>query len=341
MADISKITLPSGTTYNLKDAEARAAIANLNSFEYIVCTEAANTPENVTWAKGSITITGTLVASASTKSKIYLVPSTNGTRDIYDEYITVNSSGSTYVWEMFGNTDVHMSDLGDLAYKDNASGSYTPAGTVSAPTFTGTELTSTGKVTPSGTVSKPTFSGTEGNVSVSGTPNGNISVGSGTANYTPNGTVSTPTITVTLNTASKYVAGSATGGGSSTAGTAAQCTLPTLNPTVTNETLDLGWSDGSFTPNTPTAVTMPTFTSQTIGTSIKSATSTQPSFTGTGVELKFTGATSTSTGKFTPAGNVSQPNFTGDEADISVKGTPAGNVSQPTFTGTAKTVTVS
>ena len=33
MADISKITLPSGSTYDIKDAEARSLIAALNSFE--------------------------------------------------------------------------------------------------------------------------------------------------------------------------------------------------------------------------------------------------------------------------------------------------------------------
>lgn len=81
---------------------------------------------------------------------------------------------------------------------------------------------------------------------------------------------------VAVNTASKYVATSATGGGAVTAGTAASCTFPELTATVATatETLEFTWTDGSFTANTPTAVTLPSFSSQTIATGIK----TQPAF---------------------------------------------------------------
>jgi len=70
MADISKITLPSGTTYDLKDATARSAIANIHQFEYIVCTEAGNTPKDIQWKSGTTTITGTLAAASTTMYKI-------------------------------------------------------------------------------------------------------------------------------------------------------------------------------------------------------------------------------------------------------------------------------
>lgn len=341
MADISKITLPSGTTYDLKDAYAREAIAAVKTLSCYKCTSAENTPQGVTWTNGQTTITGTLVASASTENKIYLVPSSNGTKDIYDEYFTVVTDNNTYSWELFGNTDVHLSDLGALAKKDSASGSVTPTGTVSAPTFTGDELTSTGSVTAAGSVSAPSFTGSAGSVSVTGTPGGAISTGSGTPNYTPAGTVSQPTTTVELNDTTKYVAGSATGGGSVTPGSAASCTLPTLEATVTGETLSLAWTAGSFSANTPTAVTLPTFSSQKIATGVKSAVTTQPTFAGTGAELKFTGSQMTSTGSFTPAGTVGTPTFTGEAVSVSVSGTPTGTVSQPTFTGNAATVTVS
>lgn len=340
MADISKITLPSGTTYNIKDETARDAIAGLTSFEYVICSEAGNTPQGISWVKSGTTITGTLAASGETKGKIYLVPSTHGANDIYNEYMTIGS-GSSYVWELFGNTDVQLDDLGELAYKDSASGAYRPEGTVSTPTFTGNELTSTGKVTASGTVSTPTFSGDAGSVSVSGVPEGSISVGNGAANYTPAGTIGVQTVDVNLNTTTKYVATSATGGGTVTAGTAASCVMPVLETTVTGETLTINWSEGNFTANTPTSVTLPSFTNQTIATSVSDAAVTQPEFTGTAVNLRFTGSSTTSTGTFTPTGAVSQPTFTGEEVDVSVKGTPSGNVSQPTFSGTSKTVTVS
>lgn len=336
---ISQIILPSGTTYDIKDAVAREMAAAGVSFS--ICTNAANTPKDVTWDNGGTTVTGTLVASANTSGVFYLVPTTTaGGKDTYAEYVTVKN-GNNYSWEKIGTTDIDLDNLGNLAYKDTASGNYTPAGTVSQPTFSGNSLTSTGSFTPDGTVSQPTFTGTEGNVSVSGTPAGTISVGTGSANYTPAGTVSTPTITVTPSTATKYVASSATGGGSVTAGSAASCTLPVFETSVSNETLTLSWTDGSFTTNTPTSVTLPSFASQTIVSGISSASSSQPTFTGTGANLKFSGSTMSSSGKFTPAGSVSQPTFTGSSGSVSVSGTPSGTVSQPTFTGTQKSVTVS
>lgn len=343
MADISKITLPSGTTYNLKDEVARQAAAAGVSF--VISTDAGSTPKDVQWVKNGTTITGTLVASASTSGAFYLVPTTTAAdKDIYSEYVTIKQgSGSsvTYSWEKIGTTDIDLSALGALAYKDNATGNYTPEGSVSQPTFSGSAMTSTGTFTPDGTVSKPTFTGTEGNVNVSGTPAGSISVGTGSANYTPAGSVAAPTITVTPSTATKYVATSATGGGSVTAGQAASCTLPTLQTSVSDETLVLSWTAGSFTANTPTTVTLPSFSSQTIVSGISSATASEPAFTGTGVNLKFTGTTMSSSGKFTPAGSVSQPTFSGEEGSLSVSGTPAGTVSKPTFSGTQKAVTVS
>lgn len=64
MADISKITLPSGTTYDIKDTVARQMAAA--GVTFTISTNAANTPKDVTWDNNGTTITGTLVASAST-----------------------------------------------------------------------------------------------------------------------------------------------------------------------------------------------------------------------------------------------------------------------------------
>lgn len=319
MAEISKITLPSGTTYDLKDATAREAIAGGTSFLGVTTTELSDGSE-----------VQTIVVGGKSISAI------NGGMAIYQskEFVYSSSDGK---WHEFGDT----SDLGDLAFKDSATGNYTPAGSVSQPTFSGNAMTSTGEFTPAGTVSQPTFTGNEGNISVSGTPSGSISVGTGSANYTPGGTVSTPTITVNPSSSTGYVASSATGGGAVTAGTAASATMPVLTTSVANETLTISWTDGSFTANTPTAVTLPSFTSKTIVTGIASATSSQPSFTGDGVNLKFTGTSMSSTGKFTPGGTVSQPTFTGSEGSVSVSGTPSGTVSKPTFSGTQGVVEVS
>lgn len=357
MADISKITLPSGTTYNIKDEEARTAIANINSFDYILCTSAANTPQGVTWQSGSTTITGTLVASSSTKGKMYLVPDSIGTKDIYDEYITVNTTGTTYIWERFGHTGQSIGDLGDLAYKDSASGSYTPSGTVSQPTFTGTSssvtITATdnanGNYQPKGTVSQPTFTGSSTTSTGSFTPEGTVNVStnattnktatvspasSGTATYTPGGNVSAPTISVAT-------AGSTTTVNSITA----VGTLPEWTGTVSNEVLTIAWSAG----------TLPTKGSNTtVKTGDAAYSATAPTFTGTGVRLvtgniavpntytaTFTGSSGSISVTGTPSGTVSQPTFTGTKAQLSGTTTASGTVSQPTFTGTQGTVTVS
>lgn len=55
-----------------------------------------------------------------------------------------------------GNEDAIRAILGSLAYKNNASGTFTPAGTVSTPAFTGTEGNVEADYTPAGTVSAPT-----------------------------------------------------------------------------------------------------------------------------------------------------------------------------------------
>lgn len=96
MADISKITLPSGTTYDIKDSTARSRIDEIIAagLSYEVVT---TLPE----------------ASASTKGKIYLVAHSHGTSDIYDEFLTVQggtSSSPTYSWEKIGNTDIDLSN---------------------------------------------------------------------------------------------------------------------------------------------------------------------------------------------------------------------------------------
>ena len=289
---LSQITLPDGNTYDLKDAEARALIDQIvgGSLAFIKSTAANNTPEGVTWNDGSTVITGTLPASDDTKGKIYLVPQTNGAgKDIFAEYTTVAISGSgteqdpyVYIWERLGDTEIDFSDLKALAYKDNASGSVT---------FT--------------TADSAAF--TNGTVSASAT-------------YTPAGTVSTPTITVTPATDSipvKATDGSVTAGSAATftegafhpgscSKAADQFVAPVLTTSVSGETLTISFSQGSFTEGqlsftapskdadtfnggTPTAVVLPTYDSATVVTGITSASSTQPTFSGTEATISSTG----------------------------------------------------
>ena len=122
---ISQIALPDGNTYNIKDLYAWDMIETLiaGALSFVRSTNAGNTPEGVQWTDGSTVITGTLVASADTKGKIYLVPSKNASgKDIYDEYVTINTGteqSPTYAWEKLGDTDISLDDLGALAFKDS------------------------------------------------------------------------------------------------------------------------------------------------------------------------------------------------------------------------------
>lgn len=150
---IKQITLPSGTVYDIEDTVAREAASH--GVTFIRSTNASNTPYGVTWDDDGTIVTGTLVATAETKGAFYLVPFVTETgKDIYAEYITVESGEApliVYGWEKIGTTDIDLSDLGDLAYKDSASGNFTPAGSIAVNAASG-EGTS---YTPEGSVSAP------------------------------------------------------------------------------------------------------------------------------------------------------------------------------------------
>lgn len=245
---ISKITVPvtvdgvvQNTTFEIKDAEARQLIENLGDACY--------------W----IGVTTTELTDGSTTNPISV-----GGEDVTAKVGGMAQySGEEFIWNGSAWQSIGKNNFGKLAFQSSASGDYTPAGTVSQPTFTGTQ----------------------GNVSVSGTPAGTISVGVGEANYTPDGSVSE----VGLNTTT---VNSITDVG----------TLPTFS--ISGETL-------TFTPGT-----LPT---KGENTTVATGISAQPEFTGTGVTLLFTGASTESTGTFTPDGTVSQPTFSGTETEITVQ----------------------
>lgn len=192
--NISTITLPSGTTYDICDVVAREAASH--GMQLIKCTNAADTPYGVTWKDGGTTITGTLVASSTTSGKMYLVPvETPDDKDIFAEYVTVASGAAgseTYSWEKIGTTDIDLSNLGDLAYKDTASGNFTPQGSVAAPVISVETAGSTASVTPfgtAGTLPELTMTVSDGNLAISfsqgtlPTAGSNVTVKTGDAAY--------------------------------------------------------------------------------------------------------------------------------------------------------------
>lgn len=259
MADISKITLPSGSTYDIKDQGARDLISALGSpTTYLGVTTTAITDGAST---SPITIGDKSITPKSGDIVAY----------VNSEFIWSDTEGK---WREFGD----MGSLGDLAFKDNASTTYKPAGAVSQPTFTGTKKTILANYTPTGTVA--------------------ISKGTGTANYTPQGTVSAPTVSVSVNTASVKPFGSAG-------------TLPSFTATVADETLTLGFSAGTL-PSAGTAISVAT------GIKSATATAPTFTGTGAELKATFTGTAGTASAEYTPEGTVSKPTFTGTSAPITV-----------------------
>ncbi len=176
MPDISQITLPSGTTYDLKDAVARQMTTG-----GIVVRGETTTALVDGGTTNPITINGQSYTAVANDAVFY------GNKEfVFD---------GTY-WHEFGD----MSGLGDLAYKDSASGSFTPSGSVSAPTVsvdsagstaTVAEVASVGSM-PTYTVANEVLTITAGSVPTTN----NVTVKTGDASYS----ASQPTFTGTAGT---------------------------------------------------------------------------------------------------------------------------------------------
>ena len=357
MADISKITLPSGSVYDIKDSQARADIAAIQAaIAGGVTFMGATTTALV---DGSTATTIAINGNDVTAVKGYLV-AYNNKELIFD--------GTK--WLEFGDIGAFKA----LAYKDTASATYTPAGSVSKPTFTGSSSTVTitatdntsGNYQPKGTVSQPTFTGSSTTSTGKFTPSGNVTVTTnattnktatvssttGAATYTPAGTVSQPTFsgTATTSTGKFTPEGSVAFTNSNQTATVSKASsgTATYTPegTVAAPTISVATAGSTTTVNSITDVgTLPRLTTTvadenlTLGwsagtlptkganTTVKTGdaaySASAPKFTGTGARLV--------------TGNISVPSsasFTGTEGDVSVSGTPAGTVSQPTFDGT-------
>lgn len=188
---LSQITLPSGTTYDIKDAQARSDIEDLRRA-----------------ISGGLTFLGettTPLTDGATTNPII----------INDESVTA-TTGAIVVYGLkeflFDGTKwVEMGDLsilGALAYKDSASGAFTPSGSVSAPNIQVNQAGSTtivNSITDVGSL--PAFGATVANEVLTLTWNAgalptkgaNTTVKTGDASYTasqPSFTGSSGTVTV-------------------------------------------------------------------------------------------------------------------------------------------------
>lgn len=270
---IYTVTMPSGNTYDLVDQGARDLIKELLNFhEWLGVTtseiEDGSTTNPVLINDEEVTAVAGDVVSRDSDHKDFVLSSTG-------------------VWQNFGE----LSGLGALAFKDSASGTYTPAGTLSVH-FTGASTTSTGVFTPSGTISEQHFTGAST---------------TSTGVFTPSGSISG--IAVGTKTISQF----------HSAGSLPTCVMPVF--TVSNGNLTI--TDGTYTPGTlpsgenvtvadGTVSSQGTFTG-TEGnlsvTGIPTGTIDQATFTGTEGNLSVTG---------TPEGSIDTATFTGTEATITV-----------------------
>jgi len=113
--------------------------------------EVKNTVDILSSIQRYIGVTTTELSDGATTNPIVIdgesVTAVSGDAVIYDgEDFVFNGS----IWQSVPDA------LGALAYKNSASGNFTPQGTVSQPTFTGSQATITMTGTPSGSVAKPT-----------------------------------------------------------------------------------------------------------------------------------------------------------------------------------------
>ena len=250
MADpiyISQITLPSGAstvTYDIKDAGARELISALQNYtDYLGVTTTELTDGAST---NPITIEGQPVTAVKGNIANY------GSK----EFIWNGSA-----WQEFGD----LSGLGALAFKASASGSYTPAGTISAE-FTGSEVTADIDVVTAGTVT--------------------IATSTGTANYTPAGSVSGTAVELSTSSINAVTS----------VGELPSATMPTF--TVTGEVLTI--TDGAFS-----AGSLPSVASVSVATGVSSVTDGTFTGTGVELVAEFSGASASGTATFTPSGTIS------------------------------------
>ena len=146
MSTISQIELPSGSVYDLEDSAARADIENLKTTAIGGVHYRGNVKEALT--DGATTSPVTIVSTNAEGSSIEtsLTPAAG-------DIVNVAANNKAYAWngkqwDLWGTAGEYKA----LAYKDNASGSITPSGSVSQPTFTGTKATISATYTPAGSV---------------------------------------------------------------------------------------------------------------------------------------------------------------------------------------------
>ena len=292
---ISKINLAGDpNTYYIKDQWARDQIATIGEYKHYLGVTTTALVDNVT-TNPVVSIGGTNVTA--NVGAIVSVRST-GIPDkefVYAPKIDPQSSDPG-IWQAMGSS----SDLGQMAFVDKGTVTIQPKGTVSQPTFTGTQ----GSVSVSKTVSASNIKVQEAS---SETPSGNAGytpAGSVTSTYSNSNSEKTLTSTGTF-TPSGTVSYSETTGSSSVS------------------------SSGSFTPSGSVSSSF-TGTAATISVSHSSKT----------IEVTGTTTVPSGKTGYTPEGSVSYGSSSSSKTLSSTASyTPAGSVSA-SFSGTSGSVSV-
>lgn len=371
---ISKITLPSGTTYVLKDAWARNQIETITGTAALTFKGVSSSPL-VDGGTATPTLDGTVVPITDLgRGDIYFYGNSEYIWGPNPNYVEGGSTPEN-VWHELGN----LSGLGGLAYKNSASTPYQPTGSVeinittSAKTYAVSATTVSGTApatyTPGGSVGAASFTGTQATIamSTSYTPAGSVNLTStpkqlkisaveaADGSYQPQGTISAL-------------------GLSSTAGTTTAINNPTPKPvmmglatTSPGETAPSNaityWSVSSETLslyqigyNTSDSITTSSVTVKTGDTSysLTGLTNGRPTFTGTSVNLNaesfnlptgatFTGTSATISGstKYTPAGTNSTASFQGTPVHLVTESITLPDTINGVFKGTTTTIEVS
>ena len=281
MPDISKIKMPSGNTYDIKDATARSLIAGGITFTVVwdgaSSPTIANIPAGVVVTYNDTDYTGTKTASSADPGTFYLVKSGTGLNK-YDEYVVADSA-----WERLGTKEIDLSNLGDLAYKSSASVTFTGGTTDKC---LGSDATFTTTVTPTTTNIKATASG--GAVSASSTDKCLGSDATFTTTVTP-ATTTVPNVT-SAGSASTWSFAMGTGDDSETLIiSGANGSAPTLGTAISVVNGITSASTSASSKDEVTAVTGVSMTTQPTVALSTGATA------GTGVISVATGITSAST----------------------------------------------
>lgn len=265
-------------------------------------------------------------ANASTyntySKKIVLIASSDGVDGSYDEYVIIRTGTSTYTysWELIGTTKVELQGL-----------------KTSSTTSTVKSVSNSGGGTATGTatISYDKANANTGNAGAATTANSSYATPTITATSTFTGTAATISATYTP-------AGTISGSVSAHSHTATQ-TLGTANQQSVLTSVKT-WSGGSkaadtFTANTPTAVTLPTFEDKTAaGTATFSFNAVNTWSAGTLPALTVTSTSVVNNAIGTPTVNngVLSWNAAGTTSVGSASGWSAGSL--PALTTVSKTV---